>query len=169
MVSVAKPIPFKVQSYNEYNGNLDAIETVHVQARVKGFLNEIAFKEGDEVKKGDLLFKIDPREHSAAVKKADADLKKASTEYERFRSEADRGSRLIGTRAVGTEDFEQRVAVRDTAAATMMQAQAALEGAKLQLSFTEIHSPISGQISRALVTRGNLVGQNEPTLLTTIV
>lgn len=169
VVSVAKPIPFKVQSYNEYNGNLDAIETVHVQARVKGFLNEIAFKEGDEVKKGDLLFKIDPREHSAAVKKADADLKKASTEYERFRSEADRGSRLIGTRAVGTEDFEQRVAVRDTAAATMMQAQAALEGAKLQLSFTEIHSPISGQISRALVTRGNLVGQNEPTLLTTIV
>ena len=122
VVSVAKPIPFKVQSYNEYNGNLDAIETVHVQARVKGFLNEIAFKEGDEVKKGDLLFKIDPREHSAAVKKADADLKKASTEYERFRSEADRGSRLIGTRAVGTEDFEQRVAVRDTAAVTMMQA-----------------------------------------------
>lgn len=169
VVAVTKPILFTVQNYHEYNGNLDAIETVHIQARVKGFLNEIAFTEGEEVKKGALLFKIDPREHSAAVKRTEADLRKATTEFERYRSEADRGSRLVGTRAVGTEDFEQRVAVRDTAAATMLQAQAALEGAKLQLSFTEILSPINGQIGRALVTRGNLVGQNEATLLTTIV
>lgn len=169
VVAVTKPILFTVQNYHEYNGNLDAIETVHIQARVKGFLNEIAFTEGEEVKKGALLFKIDPREHSAAVKRTEADLRKATTEFERYRSEADRGSRLIGTRAVGTEDFEQRVAIRDTAAATMLQAQAALEGAKLQLSFTEILSPINGQIGRALVTRGNLVGQNEATLLTTIV
>ncbi|MEN9672425.1 MAG: hypothetical protein RL553_690 [Planctomycetota bacterium] len=169
VVSVTKPVLYTVQNYHEYNGNLDAIETVHIQARVKGFLNEIAFTEGEEVKKGALLFKIDPREHSAAVKRTEADLRKATTEFERYRSEADRGSRLVGTRAVGTEDFEQRVAVRDTAAATMLQAQAALEGAKLQLSFAEIHSPINGQIGRALVTRGNLVGQNEATLLTTIV
>ena len=169
VVSITKPVLFTVQNYHEYNGNLDAIETVHIQARVKGFLNDIAFTEGEEVKKGALLFKIDPREHSAAVKRTEADLRKATTEFERYRSEADRGSRLVGTRAVGTEDFEQRVAVRDTAAATMLQAQAALEGAKLQLSFTEILSPINGQIGRALVTRGNLVGQNEATLLTTIV
>jgi len=169
VVTITKPILFTVQNYHEYNGNLDAIETVHIQARVKGFLNDIAFTEGEEVKKGALLFKIDPREHSAAVKRSEADLRKATTEFERYRSEADRGSRLVGTRAVGTEDFEQRVAVRETAAATMLQAQAALEGAKLQLSFTEILSPINGQIGRALVTRGNLVGQNEATLLTTIV
>lgn len=168
-VSVAKPVLATVQSYHEYNGNLEAIETVQVQARVKGFLEEIAFTEGDEVKQGALLFKIDPREYTAAVKRAEADLRRATTELDRYRSEADRASRLRGSRAIGTEEYEQRVAVRDTAAATLMQAQAVLDAAKLQLGYTEIHSPINGQISRTLVTRGNLVGQNENTLLTTIV
>jgi len=82
VVSVTKPVLYTVQNYHEYNGNLDAIETVHIQARVKGFLNEIAFTEGEEVKKGALLFKIDPREHSAAVKRTEADLRKATTEFD---------------------------------------------------------------------------------------
>ncbi|MFO0927644.1 MAG: efflux RND transporter periplasmic adaptor subunit [Gemmataceae bacterium] len=168
-VSIARPVLATVQSYHEYNGNLEAIETVQVQARVKGFLDAVIFREGDEVKKGDLLFKIDPREYTVAVKRAEADLRRATTELDRYRSEADRASRLRGSRAIGTEEYEQRVAVRDTAAAAVMQAQALLDAAKLQLGYTEIFSPIHGQISRTLVTRGNLVGQNEPTLLTTIV
>ncbi|NDH07621.1 biotin/lipoyl-binding protein, partial [bacterium] len=77
LVTITKPVVTKVQNYHEYNGNLEAIETVQVQARVKGFLNEIAFTEGDEVKKGALLFKIDPREYMSAVKKAEADFRKA--------------------------------------------------------------------------------------------
>lgn len=169
LVTITKPVVTKVQNYHEYNGNLEAIETVQVQARVKGFLNEIAFTEGDEVKKGALLFKIDPREYMSAVKKAEADLRKATTESERSRAEAERASRLFGTRSVGSEEYEQKLAVRDTANASMMQSQAALESAKIQLGYTEIYSPIDGQISRALITRGNLVGQNENTLLTTIV
>ncbi len=169
VVTVTRPVTATVQSYHEYNGNLEAMETVQVQARVKGFLNEIAFTEGDEVKQGALLFKIDPREYTSVVKRAEADMRRATTEFDRCKSEAERASKLLGSRALGIEDYEQRVAARDTASATLMQTQAAVEGAKLQLSYTEIHSPINGQISRAMVTRGNLVGQNETTLLTTIV
>ncbi len=169
VVSVAKPVLATVQSYLEYNGNLEAIETVQIQARVKGFLNEVAFTEGDEVKQDTLLFKIDPREYNASVKRAEADLKRAGTELERYRLEAERAGRLLATRAIGREEYDQKVAVRDTAAATVMQAEASLDAAKLQLGFTEIRSPISGQISRTQVTRGNLVGQTDSTLLTTIV
>lgn len=169
VVSVTKPVLATVQSYLEYNGNLEAIETVQIQARVKGFLNEVTFTEGDEVKQDALLFKIDPREYNASVKRAEADLKRASTELERYRLEAERAGRLLATRAIGREEYDQKVAVRDTAAATVMQAEASLDAAKLQLGFTEIRSPISGQISRTLVTRGNLVGQTDSTLLTTIV
>jgi membrane fusion protein, multidrug efflux system len=168
-VTVAQPVTYPVQAYYEYNGHLDSVEMVQVRARVKGFLNEIAFTEGDEVKQGDLLFKIDPREYAAAVKSADADRRRAAADLERARSEAGRASRLRSTRAVGAEEYEQRVAARDTAEAALMQAQAALEASQIQLGYTEIRSPIAGQISRALVTRGNLVGQNENTLLTTIV
>jgi multidrug efflux system membrane fusion protein len=168
-VSVAKPVDYPVQTYYEYNGNLEAVEMVHIRARVKGFLNEITFTEGDEVRQGDLLFKIDPREYAAAVKRSEADLSKAAAELKHARLEEERGMRLRGTAALSAEEFANRVAARETAAAMLSQAQAALEAAQLQLSFTELHSPISGQISRTLVTRGNLVGQNDSTLLTTIV
>jgi multidrug efflux pump subunit AcrA (membrane-fusion protein) len=77
-VTVTQPVMHPVQTYYEYNGNLDAVEMVQITARVKGFLDEIAFTEGDEVKQGDLLFKIDPREYLAAVKKSEADRQKAA-------------------------------------------------------------------------------------------
>lgn len=142
---------------------------VQVTARVKGFLNEILFKEGDEVKQNDLLFKIDPREYVAATKRADADRRKAVTELKRAKAEEERVKKLRGTGAVSDEDYEQRVAARETAEATLLQAEAALEASQLQLGYTEIRAPIHGLISRTLVTRGNLVGQNENTLLTSIV
>ncbi|HQR07777.1 MAG TPA: efflux RND transporter periplasmic adaptor subunit [Gemmatales bacterium] len=168
-VTVAQPVSFPVQIYYEYNGNLDAIEMVQVTARVKGFLNEILFKEGDEVKQNDLLFKIDPREYVAATKRADADRRKAVTELKRAKAEEERVKKLRGTGAVSDEDYEQRVAARETAEATLLQTEAALDASQLQLGYTEIHAPIQGQISRTLVTRGNLVGQNENTMLTSIM
>jgi RND family efflux transporter MFP subunit len=168
-VTVARPVAYPVQTYYEYNGNLDAVETVQVTARVKGFLNEILFTEGDEVQQGDLLFRIDPREYAAAVKRADADRLKAATELKLARAEEDRLRKLRGAGAVSVEDFEQRVATRETAEAVVLQTEAALEAARLQLGYTEVRSPIAGQISRTLVTRGNLVGQNQDTVLTSIV
>jgi len=169
VVSVSQPVPYPVQVYYEYNGNLEAVEMVQITARVKGFLNEIAFTEGDEVKQDDLLFKIDPREYAAALKVADADRLKAVTEVTRTKLEAERATRLRGTGGMSAEEYDQRIAAREAAAANLLQAEAVLEARKLQLDFTEIHSPIAGQISRTLVTRGNLVGQNENTVLTTIV
>jgi multidrug efflux system membrane fusion protein len=168
-VTVTRPIVYPVQTYYEYNGNLDAVEMVQVTARVKGFLNEIAFLEGDEVKQGAPLFKIDPREYAAAVKKSEADRRKAMAEKRRSQFEEERAAILRRSQAISAEDYEQRIAARETADAVFMQSEAALESSKIQLSYTEIQAPIDGQISRAMVTRGNLVGQNENTMLTTIV
>lgn len=169
VVTVSQPVSFPVQMYYEYNGNLEAVEYVQVTARVKGFLNEILFKEGDEVKQGDLLFKIDPREYIAATKRADADRRKALTELKRAKNEEDRVKKLKSSGAVSDEDYEQRIATRETAEAVLLQTEAAVDAAQLQLSYTEIRAPIQGQISRTLITRGNLVGQNDNTTLTSIV
>lgn len=169
VVTVSKPVAYPVQTYFEYNGNLDAVEMVQVTARVKGFLNEILFTEGDEVKQGSLLFKIDPREYDAAVKRAAADKQKAVTELKRAKSEEERVKKLKSSGAVSDEDYDLRVAQRETAEAVLKQTEAALESSQLQLDYTQILSPITGQISRTQVTRGNLVGQNENTMLTTIV
>jgi multidrug efflux system membrane fusion protein len=169
VVSVARPVVYSVQSYYEYNGNLDSVEMVQVTARVQGILNEVAFKEGDEVEPKALLFKIDPREYVAAVKKADADRLKATVEVKHAKMEETRAVNFRGTGAISEEEYEQRVAARETAEAVLMQTEAALEAGKLQLEYTEIRSPIAGQISRTRVTRGNLVGQDNNTVLTTIV
>ncbi|MGE3777311.1 MAG: efflux RND transporter periplasmic adaptor subunit, partial [Pirellulaceae bacterium] len=169
VVTVVHPVMTPVQVYYEYNGTLEAVEMVEVRARVKGFLNEVAFTEGEEVEQGDLLFKIDPREYLAAVKRAEADRRQTMAILRHAQLEEARGRELLASAALSEQDFESRVATRETAQAGVMQAEAALEAAQLQLGFTEIYSPVSGQISRALVTRGNLVGQTENTLLTTIV
>lgn len=168
-VSVAQPILYPVQRYHEYNGNLEAVERVQITARVKGFLKEILFTEGAEVNEGDLLFRIDPREYQAGVKVAEADLRKAITEMNRTRLEAERGRQLRGTSAISAEEQAQRVAAFESAEAVVAQSQAALEARQLEFSFTEIYSPIAGQISRTLITRGNLVGQTGDTLLTSVV
>ena len=168
-VSVAKPVMYPVQTYYEYNGNLDAVEMVQITARVKGFLTDVAFTDGSEVKQGDLLFKIDPREYAATLKRVQADRQKAVVELKRARTEEDRLRTLRTGIATSPEEFELKVAAREAAEAVVLQTDAALEAAKLQLGYTEIRSPIDGQISRTLVTRGNLVGQNENAVLTTIV
>ncbi|HVJ79947.1 MAG TPA: efflux RND transporter periplasmic adaptor subunit, partial [Planctomycetia bacterium] len=168
-VSVIFPVMQPVQNYYEYNGYLEAVETVEVRARVHGFLKEVRFREGEEVKQGDLLFNIDQREYVTGTRKAEADRLKANAELKRAKLDADRAKQLLATRAGSVEEYEQRVAAAETAAAVVMQAEAAIDTAKIQLGYTEIRAPIDGQISRTRVTRGNLVGQNEPTLLTTIV
>lgn len=183
LVTVARPVLYPVQSYSEYNGHLDAVETVQIKARVKGFLNEIKFKEGDEVKKNDLLYVIDPREYRANEAKSMADIAKAKADIENGKAqirlaeaELERTNRAINMGAAAKTDLDKAVATvaankaqYDVAVANKAAAEAALQTAQLELSYTEIHSPIDGRISRTLVTQGNLVGQNESTLLTTIV
>jgi multidrug efflux system membrane fusion protein len=168
-VTVARPAPATVQNYLEYNGWLDAVDSVQVKARVKGVLTEVLFKEGDEVEEGTPLFKIDPREYDANVKKAKADRDKAIANIKSTKALESRAKSLLAKGTSTQEEVDKLTADRETAEALLMQADAALDQAKLERSYADLDAPIAGQISRALVTRGNLVGQNEATLLTTIV
>jgi len=168
-VTVAKPVGREVQNFREYTGYLDAVETVNVRTRVRGFLQKVHFREGAEVNRGDPLYDIDPREFEAAVARATADHAKANAELARAQADEDRGRVLVRTMAISEEEFQQRVATRKSAQASVAQAEAALRIAKLDVEFTKITAPIGGRISRTQVTEGNLVGFNEPTLLTTIV
>jgi RND family efflux transporter MFP subunit len=182
-VTVVKPEMYSVQKYYEYNGYLDAVETNEIRARVKGFLNEVHFKgkEGGEVEKNALLYTIDPRQYQANVAKSKADIAKAVADmanagaqiklaeanYERFKASGSGSSKSEVDQAQATLDSNK--ALYNVAAANKASAEAALQSAELDLSYTEIRAPISGRISRTLVTQGNLVGQTDATLLTTIV
>lgn len=180
-VTVARPVSYPVQEYYEYNGYLDAIESVEIRARVQGFLNDVLFHEGDEVKQGDRLYQIDPREYEADVAKGKADIAKAAADIENAKAqiklseaELDRLNRLSGATSrseidKATATLAANKAQLGVAAANKAAAEAALQTAELQLGYTDIRAPIAGRISRTQVTRGNLVGQNEATLLTTIV
>ncbi|HEX4588676.1 MAG TPA: efflux RND transporter periplasmic adaptor subunit [Gemmataceae bacterium] len=168
-VTVANPVRRPVSDYREYTGRIDAVQSVNVVARVRGFLQTVKFREGVEVKAGDLLYEIDPREFQAAVEQAQADVQRLQAVLAQTESELARANRLRGTGAITPEEVVQRQSARDIAQAQLKQAQAALENAQLQLSYTRIVAPIAGRIGRTFVTFGNLVGYGEPTLLTTIV
>lgn len=180
-VVVSRPVKQPVQSYYEYNGYLDAVEKVDVRARVKGYLEKVHFTEGVEIKKGSDLYTIDPREYQAAEAKALADIERAKADNANAKAqiklaqaELDRQNKL-GTAAAQTDKDKAAAtlaaneAMLQTAVANEHAGEAALRNARLDLEYTQVKAPIGGQISRTLVTQGNLVGQNEPTMLTTIM
>jgi RND family efflux transporter MFP subunit len=168
-VTVENPVRRQVTDRREYTGFIDAVESVNIVARVRAFLTKINFQEGTEVKKGDLLYELDPREFDAAVKQAQADIVRLQATLAQAESEVKRVEPLRATGAVTAEEVVARQTTRDIAKAQLQQAQAALINAQLQLSYTKITAPIDGRIGRTLVTVGNLVGYAEPTLLTTLV
>jgi len=171
-VSVAMPIARTVAEWDEFSGRLASPETVEVRARVSGHIDRIHFKEGGEVKQGDLLVTIDPRPYRAVVDRWNAELGAARARAELARGEAKRAEGLAVTKAISTDLFEQRRQTAVQAEEAVHAAEAALKAAQLDLEFTEVRSPISGRISNARVTAGNLVvGGNSAnaTLLTTIV
>lgn len=168
-VTVARGVTVPVQAYFEYNGYLDAVEAVQVKARVKGQLKSVLFTEGSEVPSGKLLYEIDPAEYVVAVAKAKADKAKAVAELGKARSEEERAKEAYNKGVMSKEEFRQREAAREVSEATVTQAEKAIEAADIELGYTKITAPIGGQIGRTLVTPGNLVGQNETTLLTTIL
>ena len=170
VVPVSRPIKRKVTDYVYYTGRTDAVEAVGIRARVTGYLTKMPFKEGAEVKKGDLLFEIDPRPYKAQLDQAlaqvdlyKAQLKLARTTYARDRSIA---SAVAG--GVSQQQLDQDVAAVEEAAARVTAYQASTELYQLNLSFTKVTAPIAGKISRYYLTVGNLVNQDQ-TLLTTVV
>jgi RND family efflux transporter MFP subunit len=170
-VSVAKGIARTVTEYDDFVGRLESTQSVELRARVSGYLDKVHFKEGGEVKQGDLLFTIDPRPYQAAVDRLQADLDRATIRADLARSEATRAEKLLASRAIASEEAEARVKALTEAEAGIRSAAAGLNTAKLDLEFTAIHAPISGRIGQALVTPGNLVsgGTNTATVLTTLV
>jgi multidrug efflux system membrane fusion protein len=172
-VSVVQPVLREIVEWDEYIGRLESPETVEVRARASGYLDKVHFKEGKEVKKGDLLFTIDQRPYQAEFDHAEAEYQRAVSQAELAKNDSERAKRLIGTRAISEEDYDTKLKTYLAAQATEKSAKAMLESARLNLEFTQIRAAISGRISRAVVTEGNLVssgiGGSGATLLTTIV
>src|SRR5712691_2653815 len=173
VVTIVQPITREIVEWDDYIGRLEAPETVEVRARVSGYLDKVHFKEGKEVKKGDLLFTIDRRPYKADLDRAVADYERAQSQSELAKNDADRAQKLILTKAISTEDYDTKVKTYTSAQAAEKSARATLDLATLNWGFTEIHAPIAGRIGRALVTEGNLVSGGVSgagaTLLTTLV
>lgn len=167
-VSVAEVIKHEVTEWDELTGRLEAPESVEIRPRVSGYIDSVAFHEGALVKKGDLLFQIDPRPFQAQVKRLEAELQQARATQTRTASEAQRGERLRASNAISAELADARISAASEAKAAAAAIQAQLEAAKLDLGFTRVTAPIDGRVGRALITAGNLVNAGEA-LLTTLV
>ncbi len=168
-VTVSHPIQQDVTDFLEFTGTTKAVELVEIRARVQGFLESVHFEAATDVKKGDLLFVIDPKPFKAQAYKAQAELKRKQATLTLAHENYQRTQKLYKQKAAPRVDFVKTKANRDTAQADVEAAQAQLEEAKLNLSYTQVRAPISGQIGRSLVSVGNLVGAGENTHLTTVV
>jgi RND family efflux transporter MFP subunit len=167
-VTVAAAVSRKITDFDEFTGRFEAVQRVEVRTRVSGYVSSVNFSEGSEVKKGEVLFVIDPRPYQAERDKAAAGLAQARSQLVLARSERERGSKLLAQRAISQEEYDTRTAGDQQAEANVEAAKAALDAAALNLEFTRVTAPIAGRISRALVTSGNFV-TNGQTLLTTLV
>ena len=170
-VTVAQPAKRTVTDWDEFTGRFEAMAEVQVRARVGGFVNSIEFKDGDFVRPGDLLYVIDSRPFEAVALQADGQLADARARAELARRELERALTLVTTSAVSESIVDQRRQALQAARAAEMQADGALKAAKLNIEFTHVMAPITGRVSRHLVTPGNLVQGSEggATLLTSIV
>lgn len=167
-VIVAEPVVREVTDYVYETGRTAAVATVEVRARVSGYLNQVLFHEGAEVKEGDPLFEIDPRTYKADLAQKEAAVKQMEARLKRLESDFRRVAELLPAKAISQTDFDQVAGDRDEAAAAVRLAQAARDLSRLNVGFTRVVAPLSGRISRQLVDPGNMV-QADVTPLTTIV
>jgi RND family efflux transporter MFP subunit len=170
-VSTADALERDVTQWDEFTGRLEAVESVEVRPRVTGYIESVNFSEGSLVRKGDLLFVIDPRPYRAELAKAEAELTRATARVELADSDVARSDKLRQIKAVSQEEFDTRLNAAREARANVAAAVAAVDATRLNLEFTRVVAPIAGRISKAAVTAGNLVsgGSSEATLLTTVV
>jgi len=167
-IDVAEVLVKPVQNWHVYTSRLESPEEVALMPRVSGVIDRIAFKEGDNVKQGDLLFQLDDRPFAAVVASLEAQILSANAALDQAQSEAKRAVRLTERNAISTEQAQARTSTLHQREAQLAALQAQLTSAQLDLEFTAIRSPINGVISRANITRGNnvLAGQS---ILTSIV
>jgi RND family efflux transporter MFP subunit len=167
-VSVATVVSRQISDFDEFTGRFEAVERVEIRPRVSGYISTVNFVQGREVTKGDVLFVIDQRPYAAALKQAQAQLEQARSQLTLAISEQDRANRLLAAHAISREELESRDAALEQGHANVAGAQAAVDTAELNLSFTRVTAPITGVVSRAEITAGNLVTSGQ-TLLTTVV
>jgi multidrug efflux system membrane fusion protein len=167
-VTIAKPTQKEIIEWDYYTGRTEAVESVNITPRVSGYIDNITFKAGDRVNKGDLLFVIDPRPYQATLDQAKAQQRQAEANQQLQDANFARQDKLRQTGVIAKEDFDTALSNKNQAAASVLAAAASVESAQLNLTFTRVVSPIRGLISRELVTMGNLV-QADTTLLTNIV
>jgi multidrug efflux system membrane fusion protein len=170
-VTAAPAVARDVTEWDEFTGRLEPVQSVGVRPRVSGLISTVTFEEGSLVHQGQVLFQLDDRPFLTQVQRLRAELAQATSGSDRAASEMRRADRLATDNAMSLEERERRASAATEATAHVDAVAAALRAAELDLEFTRVVSPIDGRVSRALVTRGNLVsgGQGEATLLTTVV
>lgn len=156
-VNVAPVVEREVAAWDEFSGRFAAVEAVEIRPRVMGYLTRIAYTEGSEVAKDDLLFEIDDREYRAALARAEAEVARARTRVAKAERDVERGRKLVEIKAMSREEWDQKEAELAQAKADVAAMQAAAEQARLQLDFTRVTAPISGRVGEARIKVGNLV------------
>jgi membrane fusion protein, multidrug efflux system len=167
-VSVSTVVKKDIRAVDEFNGRVEAIQSVEVRPRVSGYIDRIAYTEGADVKAGDLLFVIDPRPYRDALNTAQAQLESARAASRLAQSRFARASKLVATHYISTEDFDTSKASLDQTGADVHAAEAAVATASLNLGFTQVRAPVAGRAGRAMLTLGNLARVDD-SLLTTVV
>ncbi|MRX07167.1 efflux RND transporter periplasmic adaptor subunit [Pseudoduganella sp. FT25W] len=169
-VDVATVIAKNITEWQSYSGRLEAVDKVDIRPLVAGKIVAVHFQDGAIVKKGDALFTIDPKPYQAEVDRASAQLAAAEARASYASSDAERAGRLIASNAIAKRDYDEKRNAALEATANVRAAAAALDAARVNLSYTAITAPVAGRVSRAELTVGNIVsnGSNAP-LLTTLV
>jgi RND family efflux transporter MFP subunit len=167
-VHAAAAVQRAVTDWDTFTGRFEAVDSVKLRPRVSGYIDQVSFAEGKEVKKGDVLFVIDPRPYRVQLERAQGELARAKAQADLSEKELHRTENLLAARAVSQEEYEQRVSQRNQLLADVQAARAAADAAQLDLEFTRVIAPIDGRVSRAEVTLGNYVTAGT-TILTSVV
>ena len=168
-VKVAQAISKEMTQWDEYTGRIEAVNEVQLRSRVSGYIEKVQFAAGAKVKKGDLLFLMDNKPYKSQLNFANAEQEKANVKYELAKNDLARAEKLVAEKAISTEEFDMRSHAVREASAVLQSAQASVYAAQLNVSYCEIRAPISGRISREVLTEGNLVNTSDNTVLATIV
>ncbi|NIF43520.1 efflux RND transporter periplasmic adaptor subunit [Burkholderia sp. Tr-862] len=167
-VGVTTVAPRTIRLADEFNGRVEAVDAVELRPRVSGYLQRVAYKEGDLVAQGAVLFEIDPRPYRIALDRANAQQQRARAAASLANVQLKRVQTLIDAHATSEEELDNARASAEQARADLQAAEAAVADAKLNLGFTEVRAPIAGRVGRAIATAGNLARADD-TLLTTVV
>jgi RND family efflux transporter MFP subunit len=171
-VTVSYPVERYVTDYADFTARIAAVDSVEVRAHVWGYLDKVNFKEGALVKQGDVLFELDPRPYQALLNQAKAKVAQDEAQLAYDEAEYQRNLKLVNTGAVSRSDLDKTAAARGVDIANIAADNAVVASRQLDLEYTKVIAPVSGRVSRYVVTVGNLIrsgDQNGGTLLTTIV